>query len=301
MSNKYQKIHDEIVKLHTIDGYSPEEIANKIKKTSKLGITKYLKTNKLLLSKYELMKIKYKERIIDLRDRGNTLIVIATNLNISIEFTKKILEEEGKVDNKKVLKEKKEALADMVKKGVSKKDASIALDIDNPEILLRESVYTKDLQKILEFRKQGLSLQKIVVTLGYGTKQSLSNYLNNLNEKLNISIYEKDKDLILKLYQEDSKKISEIITILKYGAIMSLKDYLFKKLNIPKKKYIEHHKLYKMKDVIKEKYSEGESLESIAMFCGTKYQEIQLFITKMEFEREKEDLTLNILNIINKF
>ena len=99
-------------------------------------------------------------------------------------------------------------------------------------------------------------------------------------------MYDKDKDLIVKLYQEDSKKISEIITILKYGTIHSLKEYLFKKLNIPKKKYIEYHKLYKMRDAIKEKYLDGETLENIAMFCSSNYGELQLFITKMEFKRE---------------
>lgn len=56
----------------------------------------------------------------------------------------------------------------------------------------------KTFQKILEYRRQGLSLQKIVDKLSYGTKQSLSNYLNNLNEDLGGSIYEKDKNLILK-------------------------------------------------------------------------------------------------------
>lgn len=286
VNKKYEKNHDVIVELHTIKGYSPDEITNKIRNISKIGVAKYLRLNNLLLSKYELTKIKYKERVIELRNRGNSIKDIAASLNISFAFTKRILEDEDAVDNKKILKEKRDILIGMVKKGVSKKDASKVLNIDNPKTLLRESVYTKDLSKILEYRKQGLSLQKIVDKLSYGTKQSLSNYLNNLNEDLGGSIYEKDKNLILKLYQEDLKKITEIIPILKYGSVISLKHYLFKKLNISKKENIEYHKLYKMRDVIKEKYNEGETLESIATFCGSKYREVQGFISKMKFERE---------------
>ncbi|WP_418181351.1 hypothetical protein ACNSOL_11670 (plasmid) [Aliarcobacter lanthieri] len=285
-NTKYKKIHDVIVELHKIKGYEPDEIADEIKNISKIGVTKYLRLNNLLLSKYELIKIKYKERVVELRNRGNSIKDIAASLNISILFTKRILEDEDAVDNKKILKEKKDILVGMVKQGVRKEDASKILNIDNPGTLLRESVYTKDLQKILEYRKQGLSLQKIVDELSYGTKQSLSNYLNNLNEDFGGSIYGKDKNLILKLYQEDLKKIPEIISILKYGSVKSLKHYLFKKLNIHKKKNIEYHKLYKMKDVIEDKYNEGETLENIARFCDSEYWEIQRFITQMKFERE---------------
>ena len=285
MSNKYLKIHDNLVDLHINKGYTPHEIASMIQNTSAIGITKYLRENKLLLSKYESMKIKYKEKVIDLRNRGNSLKTISIKLNISIKLTKEILEEVDLVNNKKILKDKKDAMVDMIKNGVPKKKASKILKIDNPNRLLRDSIYTKDLQKILEFRKQGLSLQKIIIKLGYGTKQSLSNYLNNLNEELNVSIYEKNKDLILELYQDELKKINEIIDLLKYGTRHSLSEYLFNELKIPKKKAIEYHPLYKIKDKIKTLFDEGIKYENIAASCGVNYDDMCYFISKMNYER----------------
>ena len=37
VNKKYEKNHDVIVELHTIKGYSPDEITNKIRNISKIG------------------------------------------------------------------------------------------------------------------------------------------------------------------------------------------------------------------------------------------------------------------------